>query len=135
VTVLDAGVVIALLERRYVHHRAAREAIRAARQRGDDLILPASAYSEALVGAIRRGTESADKVDAFVDELPARIEPASRAIASEAAHLRAARGRTLRLPDALVLATARILEADRVLTTDAGMPGVGVTVELIGSPS
>ncbi len=52
VTVLDAGVVIALLERRDVHRPAARSALADARDRGDRIILPASAYSEALVGAI-----------------------------------------------------------------------------------
>ena len=133
VTILDAGVVIALLERHDVHRPAARLALAAARSRGDRMVLPASAYSEALVGAIRTGPEARAKVDQFLDELPATIEPVSRAIAAEAAHLRAADGRVLRLPDALVLATARVTGADRVVTTDAGFPDVGLPVDVLGA--
>lgn len=131
-TVLDAGVVIALLERRDVHRPAAYTALREARNRSDRLVLPASAYSEALVGAIRRGEDHRLDVDRFLDELPARIEPMGRTIAAEAARLRALHGRTLRLPDALVLATARILEADRVVTTDSNLPDIGIPILVIG---
>ncbi|MBF8290697.1 MAG: PilT protein domain protein [Chloroflexi bacterium] len=132
-TVLDAGVVIALLERRDAHRPAARSALTDARERGDQLVLPASAYSEALVGAIRTGPEARAKVDQFLDELPATIAPVSRSIAAEAAHMRASHGRTLRLPDALVLATARVIGADRVVTTDTGLPDVGLPVDVIGT--
>ena len=132
-TVLDAGVVIALLERRDAHRPAARSALADARERGDQLVLPASAYSEALVGAIRTGPEARAKVDQFLDELPATIAPVSRSIATEAAHMRASHGRTLRLPDALVLATARVIGADRVVTTDTGLPDVGLPVDVIGT--
>ena len=55
-------------------------------------------------------------------------------LAARAAQLRARHGARLRVPDALVLATAIPLGADRVLTTDAGWPRVGVTVELVGAP-
>lgn len=132
-TVLDAGVVIALLERRDAHRPAARSALADARNRGDQLVLPASAYSEALVGAIRSGPEARAKVDQFLDELPATIAPVSRSIAAEAAQLRASHGRTLRLPDALVLATARVIGADRVVTTDTGLPDIGLRVDVIGA--
>jgi predicted nucleic acid-binding protein len=133
VTVLDAGVVIALLERRDAHRPSARSALADARNRGDQLVLPASAYSEALVGAIRSGPEARAKVDQFLDELPATIAPVSRSIAAEAAQLRASHGRTLRLPDALVLATARVIGADRVVTTDTGIPDIGLRVDVIGA--
>lgn len=131
-TVLDAGVVIALLERRDVHRPAAYAALRAARIRGETLILPASAYSEALIGAIRSGPDARRDMDRFLDALPARIEPVGREIAAEAAQLRAAHGRTLRLPDALVLATARVVVADRVITTDTGLPDIGIQIDVIG---
>jgi hypothetical protein len=36
------------------------------------------------------------------------------------------------LPDALVLATAEVLGADRVLTTDAGWPDTEVAVRIVG---
>jgi predicted nucleic acid-binding protein len=131
--VLDAGVVIALLERRDVHHQAAESAVMAARQRGDRFVLPASTYSEILVGPARRGPTAVAEVDGIVDALPTEVVSIDRTIAASAARLRALHGRALRLPDALVLATAEILEADRVMTTDADLERRGVEVELIKS--
>lgn len=131
-TVLDAGVVIAILDASDVHHAAAAEAISKARERGDSLVLPSSAYAECLVSPYRRGPEAVAVVNSFVDALPARVEPASRAIASTAAELRARRAGALRLPDALVVATALVVGADRLITTDAGWPELPVPVEVLG---
>ncbi len=131
-TVLDAGVIIAILDPSDVHHDAAAHAVASARQRGDLLVLPASAYAECLVSPYRRGPEAVAVVDAFVDALPARIEPASRAIARAAAELRARHAGRLRLPDALVVATALTLGADQVITTDAGWPALPVNVDVLG---
>jgi predicted nucleic acid-binding protein len=132
-TVLDAGVVIAVLDASDAHHAAAIEAVTTTRERGDTLVLPSSAYAECLVAPYRRGPDAVAVVDSFVDALPARVEPASRAIASMAAELRACHGRALRLPDALVVATAVVLGADRLMTTDAGWPELAVTVEVVGT--
>lgn len=131
-TILDAGVVIAALDASDAHHEATLEALREARTRGDALAVPASAYAESLVGPSRRGAEAVATVDAFLDALPARVEPATRDVARKAAALRAAHGRGLRLPDALVLATATSIGADLVLTTDAGWPEAGVAVRMVG---
>ncbi len=130
-TVLDAGVVIAVLDASDVHHAAAAEAVTSARERGDTLVLPSSAYVECLVSPYRRGPEAVAVVDSFVDALPARVEPASRAIASTAAELRARHAGALRLPDALVVATALVVGADRLITTDAGWPALTVSVEVL----
>ena len=130
-TILDAGVVIALLERRDVHHHAASTAIASARDRGDRMILPASTYAEILVNPSRSGPQAVAAVDGFVDELPIEVVPVDRAIAASAAALRARHGRGLRLPDGLVLGTAQVLRADRVMSTDAGLNGRGVEVELV----
>jgi predicted nucleic acid-binding protein len=129
--VLDAGVVIAILDASDVHHAAAAAAVTSARERGDTLVLPASAYAQCLVSPFRRGPEAVGVVDSFVDALPARVEPASRAIASVAAELRARHAGVLRLPDALVVATALVVGADRLLTTDAGWPPIPVPVEVL----
>lgn len=131
--VLDAGVVIAVLDGDDTHHDVAREAVRHARGRGERLVLPASAYADAMVGPHRAGPDKVATVDAFVDALPATVEPATRQVARAAAALRARHSRSLRLPDALVLATADVLGADLVLTTDAGWPDTGVTVTVVGS--
>jgi predicted nucleic acid-binding protein len=49
------------------------------------------------------------------------------------AALRAAHGTSLRLPDALVVATAIVRSADRILTTDAGWPAATVPVEVLAT--
>lgn len=132
-TVLDAGVVIALLDAADAHHAAAVASVRIARDRGDVLVLPASAYAECLVSPHRRGPDAVAVVDRFLDALPARVEPADRSIAAAAAALRATHGTALRLPDGLVIATALVLGADRILTTDAGWPAVAVPVEVLAT--
>lgn len=130
--VLDAGVMIALLERRDAHHHPAVAAVETARAQGDRFALPASAYAEILVKPARRGQSEVAAVDGIVDTMPSAVVPIDRVIAASAARLRAHHGRALRLPDALVLATADILRADRVLTTDADLLGRGINVELLG---
>lgn len=130
-TVLDAGVIIGILDADDPHHAGARKAVGQALERGDALAVPASAYAECLVSPARRGPDSMQAVDAFLSDLPADVEPITRQVAGRAAQLRARHGRHLRLPDALVLATALHLKADRVLTTDAGWPAAGIRVDLI----
>lgn len=130
-TILDAGVLIGVLDASNAHHHGARDALTAALERGDLLAVPASAYAEALVAPARRGRDATRAVDEFLADLPAGVEPITRQVASRAAQLRVKHGARLRLPDALVLATALHLRADRVITTDAGWPKAGIQVELI----
>lgn len=129
-TVLDAGVVIGLLDREDAHHEAARTALRKARERGDELVLPASAYAEILVVPFRQGPQAVETVDAFLHALPARVEPVTDAIARRAGHLRATH-HALRLPDALVIGTALEVKADRLLTTDHRWPELGIEVSAL----
>ena len=130
-TVLDAGVVIAIVDGNDAHHAAALSAVAAARARGDDVVLPVSAYAEAHVTPSRNGPLAIETFDGFIDALPVRVEPASRAIGASAAGLRARFGPSLRLPDALVVATAHVLRADRIVTTDGGWPDVGLLVDVV----
>ncbi len=129
-TVVDAGVVIGVLAGHDAHHPRAKEALAAARDRGDRLVLPASAYAEVLVGPRRAGGEAADVVDRFLDAVPISIAPIDRRAAAHAAELRG-RHRSLRLPDALVIAVAIELGADRLVTTDSAWPDVAVRVEVL----
>lgn len=124
------GGVIRVLDADDVHHKGRREALTAALGRGEAFAAPASVYPECLVAPARR-REAIRAVDAFLADLPAEIEPITRQVASRAAQLRARHGSRLRLPDALVLATAQHLRADRVLTTDAGWPQAEIAVELL----
>jgi Predicted nucleic acid-binding protein, contains PIN domain len=130
-TILDAGVIIAILDSNDVHHAAARDAVTQALRRGEELAIPASAYAEVLVGPYRQNSKAAATVDAFLAALPARVEPATREIAAVAAELRARHGARLRLPDALVVATAIELHAASLLTTDAGWPSLPIAVEVV----
>jgi predicted nucleic acid-binding protein len=132
-TVLDAGVLIAVLNADDVHHDRARRALAAVRDRGDRLVVPASAYAETLVAPLRQSPAKGDAVDAFIEALPAAVEPATRDIARRAAELRARHGARIRLPDALVVATAIVLGASRVVTTDARWPDLGMPVEVVGA--
>lgn len=102
-TVLDAGIVIAVLDSSDTHHAAARVALLATVHARDALILPASAYAEVLVAPQRQGPAAVAAVDAFLDALPATVQPITKQIARAASGLRAAHGRRLRLPDALVV--------------------------------
>lgn len=130
-TVLDAGVIIGVLDAADEHHNAARSALRRVLDAGDALAVPASAYAECMVGPARRDADAMGAVDAFLADLAADVEPITRQIARRAAQLRARHGKHLRLPDALVLATALHLGAERVMTTDAGWPRAGILVEVI----
>ena len=120
-TVLDAGVLIGLLDANDAHHPEAVTALRDAVDRADRISLPASAYAEVLVGPSRRGETAVTKVDQFVEQLPLEIVPLDRWVAATTAALRAEH-RSLKLPDALVIATAKVLGADRLVTTDRGWP-------------
>jgi predicted nucleic acid-binding protein len=110
--VVDASVFIAFRTRDDPHHNAAIAAL--TRHRGDDIVIPASAYAEALVDPTRMGGAVLQRAKQLVEDFPMRIVPVDRQIAERAAELRA----EVRLPDALVLATGDVLRADVVLTAD-----------------
>jgi predicted nucleic acid-binding protein len=116
-TVLDAGVVIAGLDASDAHHGGSIDSLVEARERGDALVLPASAYAEILVRPAQQGSEVVARADAGLDVMGISVAVADREVARAAAILRA-RYTALRLPDALVIATAIRLNADFLLTTD-----------------
>jgi len=127
IVVLDASVVIAFLDSGDAHHPAAVEAV--ARTRGEELVVPSSAYAEILVDPWRRGPDTVALVKRFLTDLGVRIEPLTAVIAERAARLRASH-RALRVPDALVLATADALSAS-ALTCDRSWPRVSRRARLI----
>jgi predicted nucleic acid-binding protein len=120
-TVLDSGVLIGFLDANDTHHVSAHTALSDARRRNDRLVLPASAFAEILVGPSRKGTAAVTAVRDLIDRVPIHVEPLVAEIALAAAAIRA-RHRSLKLPDALVLATADHLDADRLITTDRAWP-------------
>lgn len=114
--VLDTSVLIAVLNPRDPHHQAARSQLGA--RSGDELLVPASAYSEMLVHPYRVSPATAREAERFVHELPARVVPIDGDTARRAAEIRARRS-GVTLGDALVLASGDTLDAAEVLTADA----------------
>jgi predicted nucleic acid-binding protein len=113
--VLDASVIIAFVDQRDAHHSGAVAAFTT--HQADDLVVPASAYAEALFGPFRRGKTAVALLEQFIVAFAIRIEPLSVEIARQAADLRS-QHLALKLPDALVLATGDALNASIVLTAD-----------------
>ncbi len=128
VVVLDAGVVIAFRNAADPLHARAVTAWH--QHAAADLVLPASAYAEALVGPCRAGPHEVAAFRQFLAGLAVHVEPVSTAIAERAAEVRATT-RSLRLPDALVLATGDVLNAPVVLTGDAGWASLSSRVRVI----
>ena len=122
--ILDASVLIGLLDSADTHHDRAIDDVEGADREGRQLLLPASAYSETLVAFARaRRLEEARRA---ITAMGITIVSLTDTIAERAAELRARHTR-LRLPDAIVLATAQeidgsLLGYDRRLSQLAGKP-------------
>ena len=107
--ILDASVLMGLLDSADAHHDSAVVDVERADRAGRPLFAPASAYAEALV-AFARADRRAEAQDAIA-AMGITIAPLTAAMAERAAALRA-RHRDMRLPEAIVLACAEELEAD-----------------------
>jgi predicted nucleic acid-binding protein len=107
--ILDASVLIGLLDRADVHHTRAVDDVERADRAGHRLLAPASAYAEALV-AFAREARTAEARDAIA-AMGIEVAPLTPAMAERAATIRA-RNPRLRLPDALVVACASELGGD-----------------------
>ena len=128
--VVDASVLLGFLDPEDPHHAATTRALRRARAARDRIVLPATALAEILVGASRLGTDAVRTTEAFVDAAVDAVHDIDRAVARASAALRAGH-RSLRLPDALVIATGAVLEADSVLTADRRWSRVDRRVRVI----
>lgn len=104
--ILDASVLIGLLDTADAHHAQAIQDTEAADRAGRPLLVPASAYSEALV-AFARANRIEDAREAIA-AMGFAVVPLTAPIAECAAELRA-RHERLRLPDAIVLASVHEL--------------------------
>jgi predicted nucleic acid-binding protein len=109
---LDADIVIAFLDPGDDQHATAVAELRPRLAAGDELLVAASVYAETIVRPLQEGTDAT--VDQFFDAAGIEIVPVDRGVARRAAALRA-QHQSLRLPDALSLATA--LATDAALVT------------------
>jgi len=112
--ILDASVLIGLLDTADAHHEHAVTDVETADRTGHTLIVPASAYSEALVAFARAGVLI--RARESIAAMGICVAPLTAAMAERAAELRAEHGH-LRLPDAMVLACSRDT-GGRLLTYD-----------------
>jgi predicted nucleic acid-binding protein len=127
--VLDASVLIAVLDGDDVHHRAARTALEEHAE--DDLRVPAHTLAEALVHPARTGRDR--EVRRLIAALEIVIDPIDEEVAVVAARLRTKHGSSLRMPDALVIAHANVRKAKKVLTADARWAQWSSGVEILRS--
>ena len=111
---LDADVVIAFLDPGDDQHATAVAELRPRLAAGDELLAAATVYAESIVLPLQQGTDAT--VDEFFDAAGISIVPIDRAVARRAAVLRAEH-QSLRLPDAMSLATA-IATDSSLLTLD-----------------
>ena len=126
-SVLDASVLIALLDEKDVGRPVARSAV-VESKRDHDLLIPVTAFSESIVAPYRRSRRDGQRAEAALAALGSLVE-VTRAIASQAAQLRATR--QIKLPDALILATAMQVAATQILTLDRRLRGVDSRVRLL----
>jgi len=120
-THLDAGVIIGFLDGHDAHHETSRAALSTALKHGDQLFIAASALAECLVGPARRSAKAVELVRTAIHRLPVAVVDLNEEIATQAAILRA-RHPTLKLPGALVIASAATSGADQLITTDRKWP-------------
>ncbi|MGI8609852.1 MAG: type II toxin-antitoxin system VapC family toxin [Candidatus Dormibacteria bacterium] len=124
--VLDASVIIALLDPNDALHSASRREFE--RVAAEDLAIPASALAETMVIPARMG--ELEEAWAKVQSLDLRVAPVEEFVALEAARLRG-RHRALRLPDALVIVTGEVLLADSILTGDRRWQSISGRVRVV----
>jgi predicted nucleic acid-binding protein len=111
---LDADIVIAFLDPGDDQHATAVAELRPRLAAGDELLAAATVYAESIVRPLQQGVGAI--VDEFFDAAGISIVPIDRAVARRAAVLRAEH-QSLRLPDAMSLATAIVTDS-ALLTLD-----------------
>ncbi len=129
---LDTNIVSSLLNPDDALHTCALSAVRRWENRAGTFTISVITWSELRVGAIRKGAQAQTALAEFraavIDEIYAVNETASEA----AAQLRA-NDITIRVPDALIISTARGVGAGALLTADKKFRKIAPdVVELIG---
>jgi predicted nucleic acid-binding protein len=130
--VLDSDAIVGFLDRADALHDVADEAVRdhVGKHR---VFASAVTYAEVVTGA-RLGHHDLEHVAGFFNDVVSRILPVEVEVADRAAELRA-RSKALKMPDALVVATAELdSEVGTLLTGDraiAKLRGLSCEVQLL----
>jgi predicted nucleic acid-binding protein len=132
VILLDSTVIVGFLDADDALHEATTARFR--KLLGTQpLVASVISYAEVMTG-VSLGHHSEAAVNGFFDVLVRELLPVDRAVAARAAVLRGAR-RSLRMPDALILATADLDdEIEAVLCADRDWPkvrGLACRVDLL----
>jgi predicted nucleic acid-binding protein len=132
VALLDSVAVAGFLDRDDGFHAAADARVREFAGR-DTLIVSVITYAELLTGA-GVGHHALSAVRGFFEQLIDEIYSVDRAVAERAAELRS-QTPSLKMPDALILATADLRDADLVITGDDRWTSIdiGARVELLAA--
>lgn len=120
---LDTNVIAGLLDPDDALHGHARDAVRRWEGKAASFAISVITWSELRVGAVRKGAVAERMLEAFRTAVIDRIVEVDETTAESAALLRAA-DLTIRVPDALIIATARAVRADALLTADRKFPAV-----------
>jgi predicted nucleic acid-binding protein len=114
---LDSDAVVGFLDASDALHQAADSTIRELLQ-CEHIVVSAVTYAEVLTGA-RLGHHDEAIIAAFFADLVSAVLPVDVAVADIASRLRA-RNRTLRMPDAMIFATAEVnADVELIVTGDA----------------
>lgn len=119
---LDSTVIVGFLDDDAALHEAAVAGVRSA-VTSHALVASVVSYAEVMTG-VALGHHPEEAVTGFFESLVKDLLPVDRSVAARAARLRGAR-RSLRMPDALILATADLHdEVDVVLCADGDWPKI-----------
>jgi len=128
--VLDSSVVLGLLDPEDAHHPAAVAELRRRESAGDWFVIPSLVLAEVLVGVARAEPGALERRQRDLASAFDTARPLDEAVAVAAAQLRA-RHRSLRMPDAIVIATGIVDDVDAILTADRRWAGVDPRVVVL----
>jgi len=129
---VDSGVIIALFDSSDAHHAWSVDQIQQIVTARHGIVISALTVAEVLVRPAQAGVAEAVRADLM--SLRPRIVDVDVDLAARAAELRAS-WRGLRLPDAIIVATALLAQCDYLVTTDQRMANAAAGIPVRVSPA
>ena len=130
---LDTNVFLNVLNREMIYYSDSREVLQAVERGTLEAIVPTLVIAEMLTGFYieERNTDAQQFLSAFISDEHMKIVPLSVDIAASSARVRAETG--LRLPNAMILATAIKTQAGFVVSNDDSFPATYEGVSTVKS--